>query len=242
MSPSEAVPPADALGLPFPNFIPARTRGITYSGMSAGAQQQPAAAERVSAQPYIYVASSWRNPIQPDVVAALREAGNGVYDFRNPAGGTGFAWSSIDPDWQSWTAREYAAALDHPLAVRGYASDFEAMQRADLVVLVLPCGRSAHLELGWAVGAGKRTAILTRDGEEPELMAKMVDLITDDLAEIVAWAAQQPAGDEQVSVQPWQHAGHAPVQHRDGMPPWCRECGWTSPTPAVPARQIRPGT
>ena len=27
----------------------------------------------------------------------------------------------------------------------------------DTFVLVLPCGRSAHLELGWAVGQGKRT-------------------------------------------------------------------------------------
>ena len=150
--------------------------------------------ERAQA-PYIYVASSWRNPIQPDVVAALWKAGNGVYDFRNPEGGTGFAWSSIDPDWQAWTAREYIAALDHPLAVKGFTSDFDAMQRADVFVLVLPCGRSAHLELGWAVGAGKRTAILTRDGEEPELMAKMVDLVTDDLDEIVAWAAEQSAGD-----------------------------------------------
>ena len=32
----------------------------------------------------IYVASSWRNKYQPEVVAALRKAGHGVYDFRNP--------------------------------------------------------------------------------------------------------------------------------------------------------------
>ena len=31
----------------------------------------------------IYVASSWRDPYQPEVVAALREAGHEVYDFRN---------------------------------------------------------------------------------------------------------------------------------------------------------------
>lgn len=53
----------------------------------------------------IYVASSWRNKIQPLVVLALREAGHEVYDFRNPApGNTGFQWSEIDPAWQSWTA------------------------------------------------------------------------------------------------------------------------------------------
>ena len=32
----------------------------------------------------IYVASSWRNKYQPEVVTALRKAGHEVYDFRNP--------------------------------------------------------------------------------------------------------------------------------------------------------------
>lgn len=42
----------------------------------------------------IYVASSWRNSRQPEVVRALREVGHHVYDFRNPSkGDTGFAWS-----------------------------------------------------------------------------------------------------------------------------------------------------
>jgi hypothetical protein len=45
------------------------------------------------------------------------------------------------------------------------------MEWADTCVLVLPCGRSAHLEAGWFCGQGKRCIILTRDGEEPELMA-----------------------------------------------------------------------
>lgn len=33
----------------------------------------------------IYVASSWRNPTQPDVVATLRAAGHEVHNLRNPA-------------------------------------------------------------------------------------------------------------------------------------------------------------
>lgn len=139
---------------------------------------------------YVYVASSWRNPDQPAVVDAIRAGGVDAYDFRNPEGGVGFAWSEIDPAWQGWTAAEYVAALEHPRAVEGFASDFNAMKRADIVVLILPCGRSAHLELGWAVGAGKRTAILTRDGEEPELMAKMVDRIATSLDDLLAWIAR----------------------------------------------------
>lgn len=119
----------------------------------------------------IYVASSWRNAEQPNVVDLLRAAGHEVYDFRNPPKASGFAWSEIDPGWQSWRAVDYRAKLAHPRALEGFRSDFDAMKWADVCLLVLPCGRSAHLELGWSAGAGKRTIILTRDGEEPELMA-----------------------------------------------------------------------
>ena len=137
---------------------------------------------------YIYVASSWRNPTHPAVVQVLRAAGLDCYDFRNPAPGeAGFSWSEIDPDWQNLTAEQYVKALQDPVAEHGYRRDFDAMQRADSFVLVLPCGRSAHLELGWAVGAGKRTAILTRDGEEPELMAKMVDHIATSMLDLLGW-------------------------------------------------------
>lgn len=135
----------------------------------------------------IYIASSWRNPYQPSLVKLLRTYGHEVYDFRNPPDKSGFGWSQIDPNWLNWTADQYIAALEHPLAKAGYASDMGAMEWADTFILALPCGRSAHLELGWAAGKGKRTAILTQDGEEPELMAKMADLVTSYIFELVKW-------------------------------------------------------
>jgi hypothetical protein len=133
----------------------------------------------------IYVASSWRNDKQPEVVDALRNCGHYVYDFRNPhPGSDGFRWTEIDPNWESWTPTEYLQALDHPIAKEGFASDFGAMKWADVFVLVLPCGRSAHLELGWACGQGKQTLILL-DQMEPELMIKMVDHICVSLEEVL---------------------------------------------------------
>lgn len=125
----------------------------------------------------IYLASSWRNAQQPAVVDALRRAGHDVYDFRNPPYSTGFKWSDIGLELPC-TAEDYRKALlSHPRAAQGFMADFAAMRWADTGVLLLPCGRSAHLELGWMAGAGKRTFIVTQDGEEPELMALLADQI-----------------------------------------------------------------
>jgi hypothetical protein len=126
----------------------------------------------------IYLASSWRNPHQPWLVELLRNDGHQVYDFRNPPNLTGFAWREIGLDAKTCTAEEYRTALlTHPRAAQGFNADFAAMRWANVGLLVLPCGRSAHLELGWLAGAGKRTLILTQDGEEPELMALLADKI-----------------------------------------------------------------
>ena len=58
------------------------------------------------------------------------------------------------------------------------------MEKADTCVLVLPCGRSAHLEAGFFVGVDKKLIILLSDGE-PELMYSMADLICTSLGEVI---------------------------------------------------------
>jgi len=135
----------------------------------------------------VYVASSWRNRYQADVVQALRvRGGHDVYDFKNPPGKSGFGWHEIDALWQEWTTAQYVEALSHPRAIEGFGEDIRALAAADAVVLVLPCGRSAHLEAGWGNGAGKQLYIYSPEQCEPELMYRMARLITDDVNEIVA--------------------------------------------------------
>lgn len=133
----------------------------------------------------IYVASSWRNDHQPLVVWALRREGHDVYDFRNPVEGDyGFQWSNIDPEWQSWTPEAFVECLQHPVAQSGFDLDWQAMEGADVCVLVMPCGRSAHIEAGYFVGhPRKRLIILLTDGE-PELMYKMGDAICTDFDQV----------------------------------------------------------
>lgn len=149
----------------------------------------------------IYVASSWRNPTQPAVVHALREAGFDVYDFKNPPDGTAFAWDEIGlqhsnplhghpnaPDVADTT--EFLEALRHPRAMEGFKSDFAAMQRADAIIAVAPCGRSAHLELGWGVGAQKLTAVLLDDPCTPELMYLMTDHQATTIPTLLEWLGE----------------------------------------------------
>ena len=150
----------------------------------------------------VYVASSWRNGHQPAVVQALRRAGYDVYDFRHPEpGDDGFHWFEIDHEWKSWTPVAYRnAVLEHPLAIASFDKDMGALQDADAVVLVTPCGPSAHLELGWALGAGKLGVILYYDTPhvryegagitltqraEPELMYRMAQRICVSIDEVV---------------------------------------------------------
>lgn len=133
----------------------------------------------------IYVASSWRNKQQPEVVRRLMAAGYEVYDFRHPKDGDdGFHWSDIDNDWQLWTPKKYREALDHPVARHGFKNDMDAMKQADLFIGVQPFGRSASMEMGWAAGQGKKTILLLEDGE-PELMVKMFDHICCSLDEVM---------------------------------------------------------
>ena len=130
----------------------------------------------------IYVASSWRNEYQPETVERLRGFGHEVYDFRNPPHGRGgFRWSDIDANWENWSVGEYLSALENPVAESGFACDFDAMEWADVCVLVLPCGRSAHAEAGWMQGAGKPVVVYIPEKQEPELMYKLFSLVTDSL-------------------------------------------------------------
>ena len=133
----------------------------------------------------VYVASSWRNKYYPEVVKQLKSHGFDVYDFRNPPDGKGgFFWKDIDPNWEDWSTKDYIGQLNHPWAEYGFKRDIDAMKDADVCVLVLPCGRSAHSEAGWMAGAGKRVIVYIPEKQEPELMYKMFDYVTDSLEQV----------------------------------------------------------
>jgi hypothetical protein len=125
------------------------------------------------------------DPADDPMVWRHKPDGYGACNF---GGDNKFAVPAVklkNTDWEP--VSEYLAMIAHERAIEGFTSDFDAMKRADTFVMILPCGKSAHLELGWAAGAGKRTAILLEDPVEPELMYKMCDHLAPSLLDLLSW-------------------------------------------------------
>jgi hypothetical protein len=61
------------------------------------------------------------------------------------------------------------------------------MEDADVGVLVLPCGASAHSEAGWMAGRGKRVHVYLPEPKwEAELMYKLFrGVVTDSMIELL---------------------------------------------------------
>lgn len=120
----------------------------------------------------IYVASSWKNDFLDPLFAALQKRKHKPYDFRT---GPSFNWETLhDPP----TAKNYASALYRKIATEAYISDFEAMRAAEVAILVLPAGNSAHAEFGWFAGRGIPVFVYLPDGIDgyewrPDLMHRL---------------------------------------------------------------------
>lgn len=104
-----------------------------------------------------YIIGSLRNPEVPRVAAALRAEGHDAYDDWYSPG------PEADDHWQAYEAqrgRSYIEALNGWHAKHVFEDDKKHIDAADAGVLVLPAGRSAHLEAGYLVGRGRPVYIL----------------------------------------------------------------------------------
>src|SRR5690349_19337495 len=119
----------------------------------------------------VYIASSWRNARHDDVVAALTAAVLPIYDYRTAGpDGAGFAWSLIDPACENWTADQYRAALQHPLARAAFQRDADALRDAIALVAVTPLGVSSALETGIAIQRHIPVFVVLTEGVRADLM------------------------------------------------------------------------
>lgn len=120
----------------------------------------------------IYISSSWQNKYQPQLVEILRNKGHKVYDFRHPEGRTDKnVWESLHVNQENVTNKDFVELLSEVEPNIRFKEHYNAMLDADTCILLLPCGRSSHIEAGYMKGLGKRVLVYNPDGTtKPELM------------------------------------------------------------------------
>lgn len=124
----------------------------------------------------IYLIGSLRNPKVMEVANDLRSRGYNVLDDWMAAG------PEADDYWQKYEqqrGRSYSEALQGLAANHVFHFDKGHLDSSDAGVLVLPAGKSGHLELGYLVGQGKPGFILLAgEPERYDVMYKFAKVIT----------------------------------------------------------------
>jgi len=132
----------------------------------------------------LYLMGALKNELRiPEIGNSLRAEGYFVMDEWITPG------EHADENWQRYEkirGRNYKEALRGIAATNIFLFDKTHIDMSDVGVLVLPCGKSAFLELGYAKGSGKKTFILL-DGHEPpryDIMPNFVDKVCFDIEEL----------------------------------------------------------
>ena len=135
----------------------------------------------------VYIVGSLENPVIPEATNALIAAGFDVFSDWFAAGpGADYAWA----DYEKKRGRSYRDALTSPAAQNVFRFDLRNLLAANVVVQVMPSGKSAAWEMGFAAGRGKPTFILM---DEPGKKTKW---------DVMALFAGEPINDEEVRDNP----------------------------------------
>ena len=120
----------------------------------------------------IYLIGSLRNPEVPKIANRIRELGFEVFDDWYAAG------PEADDKWRDYEkarGHTYKEALKGLAADHVYRFDLKHLNECDIAVLYLPAGKSGHLELGYAIGKGKKGYILLDNPERWDVMYLFAD-------------------------------------------------------------------
>ena len=105
----------------------------------------------------IYLIGSLRNPIVPATAIELRKLGHEIFDDWYAAG------READDRWQEYEkgrGRTYAQAMKGRAVANVVQFDLYNLNRSDAAVLIMPAGKSGHIELGLMIGSGKKAYVL----------------------------------------------------------------------------------
>lgn len=132
----------------------------------------------------IYLIGSLRNPSIPTIANTLRSHRFDVFASWAAAG------PHADDYWRDFERSQgysYEEALQQPAAQHIFSFDRHWLDKATTAVLVQPAGKSGHLELGWALGRGKKGFILLDNPDRWDVMALFADGVTTDIGRLVEW-------------------------------------------------------
>jgi hypothetical protein len=142
----------------------------------------------------LYLIGSLRNPRIPSLAKRLREENPDVEVFDD--------WYAAGPEADDyWKSYEQGRGRAYQDALKGYAArhvfDFDKfhLDRATHTLLVLPAGKSGHMECMYAAyGVGSETAILL-DAEDVrwDVMYQFIPTILESDDEVSGWL-QSPTG------------------------------------------------
>lgn len=124
----------------------------------------------------VYIASSWRNRLYETLREQIKQLGHEVLDWQRGEQPLP-SWTAASEEFADavkhgyWPAKLAKKALEHPRAKEAHKLSADLLQKADALLLLTPCGRSAHYEAGIAEARGLPRAIYLSDGVEPEVMA-----------------------------------------------------------------------
>ena len=130
-----------------------------------------------------YLIGSLRNPKIPLIGNKLREAKIDIFDEWHDAG------PEADDYWkkdQQARGRTYIEALASYAADHVYNFDKYHLDRCDGCILILPAGRSCHMEFGYVIGSGKRGYVLfDKDTDRWDVMYKFATGLFFDIEELI---------------------------------------------------------
>lgn len=113
-----------------------------------------------TAKPKIYMASSWKNAgLVRTLSLVMQGIGHEVYDFTDAEKHFAFDAADIERFAGKRDEIDWLDFIDCPETLRAFQTDRAGINWADAVLMVLPCGRSAHMEAGYAVGRNKPLVI-----------------------------------------------------------------------------------
>lgn len=151
----------------------------------AAERRQKMCMRQMAERRQVYVIGSLRNPCIPQVAKSIRDAMPGVEVFDD--------WYAAGPEaddyWKKYEqerGRSYDEALKGYAARNVYAFDKRHIDASTDVVLVLPAGKSGHLEFGYSIGHGKRGHILLEpDTDRWDVMYQFATSVQHDVAGLI---------------------------------------------------------